>query len=102
MSDWPPLSDADRQAYHATRMRELFDEWQPLTPKEYIGIELCRRGFSRTGSFERPAPAPVKHPVVESSMIGPRRPGCLQRDDDGQLFFELLPPAPTPPAEEPK
>jgi hypothetical protein len=92
MSEWPQSSPVDRNAFRAARIAEIFREFEPLTPKEYIGIELCRRGFANANgkSFVPPPPSPVRAVVVGAAEIGPRRPGCLQRQESGQMFFELL------------
>lgn len=93
MNGWPPLSDADRAGYRAKRVQEIFDSYQPLTPKEYIGVELCRRGFAEAASqtHRPPVPVPARSAIVEPSEIGPRRRGCIQRDEGGQLVLEMEP-----------
>ncbi len=92
MSDCPPLPDSDRESYRRAQLRELFDQWQPLTPKEYIGIELCRRRFASSGPHQPPAPTPVRKTILEPRhYLEAWRPGCLQRDETGQMLFQLFP-----------
>jgi hypothetical protein len=100
VSDVPSLSDADRESYRRAQLRELFDQWQPLTPREYIGIELCRRGFAAPGPHQPPPATPARKSILEPRhYLEAWRPGCLEREKTGQMVFQLFPPEFDPPTE---
>jgi hypothetical protein len=84
-------------------VREIFEQWEPLTPREYIAIELCRRGFAAPGPHRPLVPIPVRKVALEPHQyLEAWRPGCLERDEKGQMSFQLLPPEFSPDSEEPK
>ena len=108
-------SEADRREFAARRMKFELEGLARLKPAELAGIERCRRMFEAMGlrpeitwkpsKLVRGAMEAVFAPhaeglalptgrkslggVVEADFIGPRRRGCIQRDENGEAVMDM-------------
>ena len=113
-----PISEADRRAYASARMKFELEGLARLKPAELAGIERCRRKFEALGPRPQVTLLPSKIPgamdahvepaserharikgetsamaaawaVIGAEFIGPRRRGCIQRDENGDLVMDM-------------
>ena len=106
------LSDEDNRAYTAAQFRFKLRQFAVLTEEERECIRRCQRMFEamlpgpevilepgpRPGSFwvrvisqgkrNEPRLPRCANVIVPGDFIGPRRRGCIQRDEDGELFVD--------------
>jgi len=108
-------SEEDRRVFAARRMRFELEGLARLKSAELAGIERCRRMFEamgprpesglkpsalvrggvevvfppHAGEGARPTGKRSLGGVVESDFIGPRRRGCIQRDQNGDLVIDM-------------
>jgi hypothetical protein len=112
------ITEADKCAYAKARLEFKKEEFAELKPAEKAGIERCRQMFAAMGPppevvlepgqiagwmNARVITRPERHAYfvrrmaataaawaeVAADFIGPRRRGCLQRDDAGGLFIDM-------------
>ncbi len=111
-------SEADRRARAAERLRFELSQFAQLKEGEREGIERCRMMFEAMGPpaevILEPGPVPgcwnVRVPsaadrharhgrrlgamaaawhTVAADFIGPRRRGCIQRDENGKVVIDM-------------
>jgi hypothetical protein len=108
-------SEEDRRIFAARRMRFELEGLAHLKPTELAGIERCRRMFEamgpkpetglkpsafvrggmevvfapHAGEIARPLGAKSLGGVVGADFIGPRRRGCIQRDENGEAVMDM-------------
>jgi hypothetical protein len=112
------IPEADRHGYALAKAKFIADGYAQPTPKELGGIDRCRQGFEAMGPPPEviflPGPiagsleahvltAAERHArfaretramaaawsTLATDFIGPRRRGCIQRDENGGLVMDL-------------